>query len=312
MPVHGRRGRATPSGTPSGARNRAGTRPPRGGPLRRAGYPDPPACRRLPASDSARGVPAPRPPSRHRDRPAEPDLLVAGRRHDRPRRGGRRRRPCVLGRGPDLAQRRGPVPPDRPIPAVRLRPVDAAAVRAVGAPAVGRRLGRVARRDDPAAALDRALGLPAPAAHDRGHRRAPRLPGRGEPRHGQHQPPPDPDAVGRPVHRTTAGRSPLGPRDLDEVGAPVLLGRPGAQGPCAGAGLVVPGGPVEHRPAAADDPAVPGPVRVRGAPDPAGLPGLPLGVRPVAVPERSQGRAGATTGALRARFPAAQETIGSG
>ena len=132
---------------------------------------------------------------------------------------------------PDLAQRRRPVPPDRPVPAVRLRPVDAAAVRAVGAPAVGRRLGRVARRDDPAAALDRPLGLPAPAAHDRGHRRAPRLPGRGEPRHGQHQPPPDPDAVGRPVHRTTAGRSPVGPRDLDEMGARCSSGSSWRPGP---------------------------------------------------------------------------------
>ena len=51
--------------------------------------------------------------------------------------------------GPDLAQRRRPVPPDRAVPALRLRPVDAAAVRAVGAAAVGRRLVRLARRDDP-------------------------------------------------------------------------------------------------------------------------------------------------------------------
>ena len=49
-------------------------------------------------------------------------------------------------------------------------PVDAAAVRAVGAPAVGRRLVRVARRDDPAAAVDDPLGVPPPAADDGGHR----------------------------------------------------------------------------------------------------------------------------------------------
>ena len=71
----------------------------------------------------------------------------------------------------------------------------------------------------------------------------------------------------------------------------------------AGAGLVVPGGPVEHRPAATDDPAVPGPVRVRGAADPARLPGLPLGVHPVAVPERPQGRADATPGGPASPFP---------
>ena len=119
---------------------------------------------------------------------------------------GRRRRPGVLGRRPDLAQRRRPVPPDRPVPALRLRPVDAAAVRAVGAAAVGRRLVRVARRDDPAAALDDPLGVPPAAADDRGHRRAPRVPDRREPRHRQHQPAADADAVGGAVHRSAARR----------------------------------------------------------------------------------------------------------
>ena len=89
---------------------------------------------------------------------AEPDLRAILSRADRPRRGRRGRRPGVLGRRPDLAQRRRPLPPDRPVPAVRLRAVDAAAVRAVGAAAVGRRLVRVARRDDPRCCSGRSTG----------------------------------------------------------------------------------------------------------------------------------------------------------
>ena len=71
---------------------------------------------------------------------------------------GRRGRPRVLGGRPDLAQRRRPVPPDRAVPAVRLRAVDAAGLRAVGGAAVGRRLVRLARRDDPAARCGRSTG----------------------------------------------------------------------------------------------------------------------------------------------------------
>ena len=120
---------------------------------------------------------------------------------------------------PDLAQRRGPVPPDRPVPAVRLRALDAAALRALGAPAVGRRLVRLAGRDDPAPALDDPLGLPAATADDGGHRGRPRLPVRGEPRHRQHQPAADADALGGAVHGSAAGRAAVGARDLDEMGA---------------------------------------------------------------------------------------------
>ena len=93
------------------------------------------------------------------------------RRAPRPRRAGRRRRAGLLGGRPDLARRRRPVPPDRAVPALRLCAVDAAAVRAVGAAAVGRRLVRLARRDDPAAALDDPLGLPAATARRRRRRR---------------------------------------------------------------------------------------------------------------------------------------------
>ena len=160
--------------------------------------------------------------------------LLAGR-PDRPRRSGRRRRPGVLGRRPDLAQRRRPVPPDRPVPAVRLRAVDAAAVRAVGGPAVGRRVVRLARRDDPAAALDDPLGVPPPAADDGRHRRGPRLPVRGEPRHRQHQPAAHADAVGRPVHRPTPRRPAVGAGDLDEVDARSSSGRSSRPGRGAGA-----------------------------------------------------------------------------
>ena len=73
--------------------------------------------------------------------------------------------------GAILAERRRPVPSDRAVPALRLRPVDAAAVRAVGDPAVGCRLVRVARRHDPAAAVDDPLGVSPSAVDDRGHRR---------------------------------------------------------------------------------------------------------------------------------------------
>ena len=55
--------------------------------------------------------------------------------------------------------------------------------------------------------------------------------------------------------------------------------------------------------AAADDPPVPGAVRVRGAPGPARLPRLPLGVRPVAVPARRPVRLPAAGDVARAGSP---------
>ena len=131
-----------------------------GGPVGRHRPRDAAPRRGLPAGAPARGLaPAGSAPDR-RDPPPEPDLRADPVRADRPRRGRRRRRPSLLGRRPDLAQRRRPVPPDRAVPAVRLRALDAAAVRAVGAPAVGRRLVRLAGRDDPAPALDDPLGVP--------------------------------------------------------------------------------------------------------------------------------------------------------
>ena len=76
----------------------------------------------------------------------------------------------------------------------------------------------------------------------------------------------------------------------------VRLADPGPRARRLGPGLAGLVDPVEHRPAAADDPAVPGAVRVRGPADPARLPRLPLGVHPVAVSKRPAGRAGSTTG----------------
>ena len=121
--------------------------------------------------------------------------------------------------GPDLAQRRRPVPPHRPVPALRLRPVDAAAVRAVGPAAVGRRLVRLARRRRSSLLL---------WTIDWAYRRRPLatavvvapagLPDRRQPRHRQHQPAAHAHALGRPVQRAAPGRPPVGARDLDEVG----------------------------------------------------------------------------------------------
>ena len=128
-----------------------------------------------------------------------------------------------------------PYHPTGPVPAVRLCALDAAALRAVGAPAVGRRMVRVAGRDDPAPALDDPLGLPPAAADDGGHRGRPRLPVRGEPRHRQHQPAADADALGGAVHRSAAGRPAVGARDLDEMGAGRLPADPARARETAGA-----------------------------------------------------------------------------
>ena len=93
------------------------------------------------------------------------------------------------------------------------------------------------------------------------------------------------------------GGAAVGARDLDEVGAGDRLAdpRPGDPplGPRVAGGL----GRAERRPAAADDRPVPGPVRFRGAADPARLPRLPVGVRPVGIPAaRRSDRGGSTTG----------------
>ena len=63
----------------------------------------------------------------------------------------------------------------------------------------------------------------------------PRLPVRGEPRHRQHQPAADADAVGGAVHRPAARRPAVGARDLDEVGPGRLLADPAAAGRSSGA-----------------------------------------------------------------------------
>ena len=184
--------------------------------------------RRLPAGAPSRGVARPRPASHRGDHPAERHVRADPVRDDRPGRGRRGRCPRLLGGRPDLAQRRRSVPSDRAVPALRLRAVDAPAVHALGGAAVGRRLVRLARRDDPAAAVDDRLGLPAaPADHGR-HGRPARVPVRRQPRHRQHQPAAHPDAVGRPVHRAARRRPALGAGDLDEVdpGRPLADPRP--------------------------------------------------------------------------------------
>src|SRR5580765_4005163 len=129
-------------------------------------------------SPAARDLPAPRPAPDPGDGAPHHHVRVHRGRNRRPRRTGRRRRAGVLGGCPDLAQWRRSLPPDGTVPALRLRPVDAADLRAVGALAVGRRLVRLARRDDPRAPLDDRMGLP-PAAPGVRRRRPPaRLPDR--------------------------------------------------------------------------------------------------------------------------------------
>ncbi len=175
------------------------------------------------------------------------------------------------------------VPPDRPVPALRLRALDVAALRALGRAALGRGLVRLARSHDPAAAVDDPLGLSAAAPDDGGHRRDPGVPVRRQPRHGQHQPAADADVVGRPVHRSAPRWPVVGPGDLDEMAASRLLVRPRAAHPAVGARLAGGLDRAQRHHAAAHDRPAPGPVRVRGAAGPAGLPGLPVGVRPVAL-----------------------------
>ncbi len=60
------------------------------------------------------------------------------------------------------------------------------------------------------------------------------VPVRGEPRHRQHQPPADVDAVGRAVHRSAARWPPVGPGDLDEMGPGRLLADPPRPGETVG------------------------------------------------------------------------------
>ena len=198
------------------AAHERGGRDARGGPLDRRVDPASSRCPspRAPSRDLA----PPRPAPDRRDDDPHHHVRDRDRRDHGPRRAGRRRCPCLLGGRPDLAERRRPVPPDRAVPALRLRPVDAAAVRAVGAAALGRRLVRVARRHDRPPALDDPLGLSPAAARDRDPRCAAGLPDRGKPRHRQHQPPADADALGRPVHGAGTRRTAVVGRDLDEVG----------------------------------------------------------------------------------------------
>ena len=94
-----------------------------------------------------------------------------GRHAHRSRRCRRRRRPGVLGRRPLWLNGGDPYHPTGPFLPYVYAPWMLPAVRAVGGPALGRRLVRVARRDDPAAALDDPLGVPPAPADDRGHRR---------------------------------------------------------------------------------------------------------------------------------------------
>ena len=102
---------------------------------------------------------------------------------------------------------------------------------------VGRRLVRLAGRHDPAAALDDRLGVPPPPADDGGQRGRPRLPVRGQPRHRQHQPAADPDALGRAVHRSAPRRPALGARHVDEVGPGGPLVHPATPDPGLGTRL---------------------------------------------------------------------------
>ncbi len=232
------------------------------------------------------------PASDRRRPPPEPDLRGHPGRPHRSRRGRRRRRARLLGGRPDLAQRRRSVPPDGAVPALRLRPMDAPDVRAMGAPAVGRRVVRVAGRDDPAAALDHPLGVPATAADDRRDHRRPRIPVRREPRHREHQPPAHADAVGRPVHRPATRRPAVGARDLDEMGPGRVPADPARARQAVGPLLARRVGRPEPADPAADDHPAPGAVRVRGATGQARLPRLPVGRRPVVLP---QGRTRSTS-----------------
>ena len=179
-----------------------------------------------------------------------------------------------------------PVPPDRAVPAVRLCPVDAAALRPVGAAAVGRRVVRLAWRDDPPAAVDDPLGVPPAAAGDRDPRRAARVPVRGEPRHRQHQLAADADAVGCPVHGSRCGRPAVVGCDLDEVGAGPAPADSRPTSAALGPRFPRRVGVAQPRDAAADDPPAPGDLRLWFAAAPARLPRLPLGGRagPLATP----------------------------
>ncbi len=110
-----------------------------------------------------------------------------------------------------------PYHPVGPVPAVRLRTVAAAAVRALGTAAVGRGLVRLARRDGARPVLDDRLGVPTAAARGGARGRGPRVPDRGQHRHGQHHALARAAAVGRAVHGTAPGRPHLGARDVDQV-----------------------------------------------------------------------------------------------
>ena len=127
------------------------------------------------------------------------------------------------------------------------------AVRAVGAPAVGRRLVRVARRDDPRPPLDDPLGLPPATARDRDSRHPARFPDRREPGHREHQPAAHPPPLGRPVQRTAPRRRDLGDRDLDEVGPGGVPAGAQTPGTPVGAAVPRPVGAAEPRDAARDD-----------------------------------------------------------
>src|SRR5690349_13458267 len=156
---HGRRPATAGTATGPGHGSGAGTGGRRlAGAVRPA---DAAPSRCLSTGDAARDLAAARPTALRRDRPYQPRLFAARGGDDRARRCRGRRCSRVLGWRPHLAERRRPLSPDRAVPALRLRAVDAADVRALGTAALGRRVGRLARRDDPPPAVDRGLGLQA-------------------------------------------------------------------------------------------------------------------------------------------------------
>ena len=204
--------------------------------------------------------------------------------HHRPGRGRRGRCPGVLGGRPDLAQRRRPVPPDRPVPAVRLRARGCCPCFAPWAVLPWDvawfvwRVGTILlllwtihwayrRRPLTTAVIVRVLAFPFGANLDTGN-------------------------INLQLTLMLWAAQFTGPRLGGLLWAlatwmkwvPALLAHPARPGEALGPRLAGRLDRAEPRDAAAHDPPVPGTVRVRGAADPPRLPRLRLVLGAVALP----------------------------
>ena len=259
------------------------------GRLDRRPEPPGPPCRRDPARAATRGRRGSASRKRtRRDHPARRRLRPRDRRHVGARRARGRRRPGVLGRGPDLARGRRPLPPDAARSCPTSTPRGCCRCSSRGRCCRGTSPGSSGAARRSCCCCGRSAG-PTPGARCR-PRSCPILafPIAGQPRHRQHQP----AARARPCSAPSSWEPKAGgliwglATWMKWVPAAAVAGAP-AEG--ARLGPRVPGRvrAAVARDAAAHDHPAPGAVRLRATSGPRRLPGVHLVRRAVVVaPQR--------------------------